>query len=306
MKIKINDIEYHIGKVNYKNYPILLKLQKTFRKVDSALINKLGIATIKENYDKIKPLNETDTFIFLEKNVKEKLQYVLKNENEVSTNHCCLYKKNMVTSLYLCIKYMNKVNTLLPNSNCECDYEHDYIILCNNALRSIKSIIVLLSVGDDVHAYALLRGYLEMVAKLLYLDTYDVKNNFLKYNRYNSYIQKAKMTHDDSEFPDDLRALLKKKNVKYNSQKIENILLYEWMDADVKIHNAKDLINFAFDNDENMLMLHHISSEFVHEDYIATYYDYIVCRSMIIEYLPDFTEEITSRLDDCFNRLKAL
>ena len=236
------------------------------------LMNKVIVATIKENYEEIKSLSEKDTITFLVKKIKQKLSMIKYNELRLSSDHCCLYEEKMVVSLNKCIKSMDKVNKKF--STLKEEYDICYVQFCQTTLRIMRGIISLLSIGDDAHSMALMRSLLESVAKMTYLAQYDVKKDFTRFNLYNGILQYAKLSNDYSVIPEDFQKLLEENKLKISSHQTEMFLLYGWMNGEIKIRSGKDLIKFAFQNDENIAKIYHLTSEFVHEDYVFLVIDW--------------------------------
>ena len=302
MKIKINKQEYHIGTVNYNNYPIIKKVRDIFDDEYPILMNKVIVATIKENYEEIKPLSEKDTITFLVKKIKQKLSSIKYNELRLSSDHCCLYEEKMVVSLNKCIKSMDKINRIFPTLKDE--YDICFILLCQNTLRIIKGIIAMLSIGDDAHGLSLLRSLLESIGRIVYLDLYDVKKDFVKFNTYNGELQYAKMCNDYSILSGDFLKLLEENNLKPSSQKTEMFLLYGWMNGEKKIRSGKQLIEFAFQKEENVLRWYHLASEFVHEDYIMLYIDWLSTREYLVLVVFGFVDFVNEEIDAILQKRK--
>lgn len=287
MEVLIDQQEYHLGCINCDNYSFTRFIKNHFKKVDSFLIDKLIIATIKENYEDIKKLDKTSFINYIVEKINVKLPFVLQNEKELSSGHYCLYEYNTVIALNNCITIMNKINKKITSIDDE--YEILLVLLINNITRNVKGIIALTAIGDDAHGMALFRMLLELIGQLTYLATYDVKEEFVKFQKYNIELQNARPTKDYSLLSDELKKLFSKNKIKPFSQRAESFLLYGWMNASKKITTGKELVKFFCEateatNTKDILDWYHVASEFVHEDYLWMHYDWYLIRKTLLDF----------------------
>ena len=155
-------------------------------------------------------------------------------------------------------------------------FDEAYALECIGLLRNLRSSLLLLSIGDYVHGIALTRGFLEILSKIILAC--DFKDEFLKYKKYNNYLQCYK--HFNSAIPKDMQNDLCDK---VNS---ENYIAYAWArdKNNRRITTMKELIYTAIGRDENVQKFIQMSSEFVHEDYVGIGYDFIRLRIELVDY----------------------
>ena len=123
----------------------------------------------------------------------------------------------------------------------------------------------------------------------------NFKEDYIAFKKYNSYLQAYKSKNGD--IPEDMKERLGKNATN------ENYIAYGW----AKNKNGKsittmtDLIKEAFGKEMEPLI--HISSEFVHEDYVNVGYDFVALRKIFINV---YFDTIKMALDDWdFDEIKT-
>ncbi len=150
----------------------------------------------------------------------------------------------------------------------------------NNMLRALKSSLVLLSIGDDVHGLATFRGYVELLSRIVLMDNEEAIKLAVEYSDMNTLLQEHKQNDvPDGQMDKKLKGFLVAHNL--TKGEAEDFLLRGW----AKTPNGKpitkqaDMIKYAFgDNAKTYHDVWHQCSEFVHEDYALTNYDFFSIR----------------------------
>lgn len=155
-----------------------------------------------------------------------------------------------------------------------------------NILRSVRAVLMLFSVGDAMHALALLRGYIEQIVRYTALLRADT-GTYRRYADYNAALQKWREKDDPrAPLPRDLAAFLREKHL--TPARAENYLLYGWYTVNGRPcthlrRMAEAVLPPEFS--APLLRLYHLTSEFVHEDYAGVSYDYPALRRRAQEFL---------------------
>ena len=158
--------------------------------------------------------------------------------------------------------------------------EEKYLIyLVISLLKSLSSIFSLFELGDDVHAFSLMRGFLEQEIKLcLLLQDNELIKDYILFNKYNSLRRHNLETQE-------MKELFANKRV-YSSTEKESYLPYGWADRRTKVMSFRRLLEIYNEEDApKIYTLYGAMSEFVHEDHIGVNYDYIKMREKFSSYL---------------------
>lgn len=192
------------------------------------------------------------------------------------------YEPIAAVSLYAAHTALNHFATLLDEelkSKDELDFDLCYCWEAVAFFRVLRSSLFLLTIGDDVHGCALLRGVMELIAKLTLAP--DFKNEYVLFKKFNLYLQISKQKKEP--LPTEMTDYLER----YNEYKRnpESFLAYGW--AKTKegkcILTMKGLLTHGITK-RPLDGLIQVSSEFVHEDYVGVGYDYPQIRKALIDY----------------------
>jgi hypothetical protein len=225
------------------------------------------------------------------------LPYIVENLSVAKPSHLIQYEPKAVVSLYLCNKVFSK---LVENNFIEGQDRFDYYYLFElvDLCRSIRSSLLLLMMGDDVHGIALMRGVFEIVAKLSFAQKFS--EEYVKFKEFNACLQAHKSFGE--ELPKEMEEYLQA-FPEYRKNR-EAFLAYGW----VKDKKGKRIVTLKgllkeWNKNERLDGWLQIASEFVHEDYAGVGYDYITMRRALIEYYLQltttfFSEELRITLFD--------
>ena len=219
---------------------------------------------------------------------------IKKNYGALSSNQ---YLANILMDIYtkFFTRIINREFSILFD---EChdqydEYEFYVYIELINMFRTIKSSLVLFTIGDDVHAIALFRGYVEILSKIMLSDKF--KEDYVAFKNYNTYLQNYK--NNKEPLPADMIERLGKNATN------ENYIAYGWAKnkKGKSISTMTDLIKEAFGKSMDEFI--HYSSEFVHEDYVNVGYNFIYLRK---EYINIYYMTIKNALDEWdFDEIKT-
>lgn len=304
MKIKIDDINYHINtltnnelawiatikKIIFNQYPKLetiinteiKKCKRNYTKIEiDEMLNKIIIANSKFLKDKYNDtLQDTQFYKFVYKNIINTLPYVLNLDKTIRFDRPFIYEPYNILIINLLDEMQKRVAEQLQNF--EYEYHTCYILLANNIVRSIKSSLILFSIGDDAHGYSLYRGIIEQIARLFLSEQF--KDEYVKSVKLNAILQMKKMgatlTNEDEVL---LNTYIKENKL---NGSIENSILYGWAKNKngKTIKTSTEFIEASFTAlDSNLAQIlssdiYHFASEFVHEDYVKVPYDFIKMR----------------------------
>lgn len=256
------------------------------------MLNKLIIANAKFLKDKYnETLQNTQFYKFVYKNIVNTLPYVLNLDKTIRFDRPFIYEPYNIIMINLLNEMQKRVDEQINSFKNEYDICH--ILLANNIVRSIKSSIILFSIGDDAHGYSLYRGIIEQMARLNLAEQF--KDEYVKSVKLNAILQMKKMGYDlaneDEIFLNDYI-----KENKSNSS-IENSILYGWAKNKngKSIKTSTEFIETSFaDLDPSTAQIlsskiYHFASEFVHEDYVGVPYDFIKMRIQSKEFLLCYT-----------------
>ena len=309
MNIQINDDNYHLARLdnkdkNYslnilgkliKKYPELGKYIKDVFKANNILIKKLSdnellinilssfLHSLKDNND---ITNEEQLLKVLKRYVRTFLEQIFYNKKQFISSHPVQYEPK-VTCILSVSNFVNrevseKFDKDIDKSKSE-EYEIYGAIEFINAFRTLKSSMLLFTIGDDVHAIALYRGFIEIYSKLMLIK--DFKENYVKYKKYNAYLQSYKTTGTPlpQEIIDDLG----------DNVKNENFIAYGWIKNKNgrRITTLTELTKLGF-KDSKLAGFLHQSGEFIHEDYVGVGYDYMALRKSYIDVYFNLTKAL--------------
>ena len=223
--------------------------------------------------------NEDQLLKMIMKNIHIYFPIVIENYDYFNGTHLIQYEPKFILMMCFAIDVIKMLSNELDKNEITIEtlsFDEAYALECIGLLRNLRSSLLLLSIGDDVHAIALTRGFLEILSKLIL--AHDFKDEFLKFKKYNNYLQLYK--HFNSAIPQDMQNDLCDK---INS---ENYIAYAWArdKNNRRITTMKELIYTAIGRDENVQKFIQMSSEFVHEDYVGIGYDFITLRIELVDY----------------------
>lgn len=296
MEIQINDINYHIARLDkndityiksiidktIKKYPELDKYIKKVFKDNDIVLRKLSDNELLINIFaaflhslKDKDINNVERLIKVVKGcVRNYLEAIFANRKIFTSLHPVSYEPKVVSILAFS-NYINREFAEEFENNSEKKFELYYYWECMNAFRTLKSSIMLFTIGDDVHGIALYRGFMEICSKVILAKQF--KEDYLKYKEYNVYLQmyKSDKTPLPQEMIDDLG----------DKCENENYLAYGWAKnkQGKRISTLTELINCAYNKDPKVNQFLHYSGEFIHEDYVGVGYDYLALRKEFID-----------------------
>ncbi len=200
---------------------------------------------------------------------------IVKNLDRFAGSHCVQYEPIFASSMYAVNVLYDEMNKTYADlfSQKATEFELYVCLEFINFARTLRSILTLISIGDDVHALALLRGAYELLAKLNCAN--DFTEEYVLFKKINSELQVEKL--GGNKLRPEYKEFLKN-NAKGN---VESFLAYGWV-KDKNGRRATSLKDF-FDISTNidLYKIYQISSEFVHEDYVGVAYDYIVFRRYV-------------------------
>lgn len=307
--ININDLNYHIGKLDkddikyvisiidktIKKYPDLFIYIKNVFSFNGIILNDLHnnellvdiftafIHSLKDNED-IK--NEEQLLKKIKGYIRNYLETIFSNRKYFIGSHQVQYEPKMVALLAFSNYVNREFSTQFDNEHDQLDeFEQYAYIELINMFRTIKSSLALFTIGDDVHAIALFRGYVEIASKIMLADNF--KEDYVAFKKYNGYLQAYKSKNGD--IPEEMKERLGKNATN------ENYLAYGWAKNKngKRITTMTDLIRLAFGKSMDVAI--HISSEFVHEDYVNVGYDFVALRKIFIN---TYFETINMLLDE--------
>lgn len=315
MKIEIDDNNYHFNKLTsnelawistikekiFNQYSKLeniinsevKKCKRNYTKFEiEEMLNKLIIANAKFLKDKYnETLQNTQFYKFVYKNIVNTLPYVLNLDKTIKFDRPFIYEPYNILMINLLNEMQKRVDEQINSFKNEYDICH--ILLANNIVRSIKSSIILFSIGDDAHGYSLYRGIIEQMARLNLAEQF--KDEYVKSVKLNAILQMKKMGYDLANEDEIFLKDYIKEN-KSNSS-IENSILYGWAKNKngKSIKTSTEFIETSFaDLDPSTAQIlsskiYHFASEFVHEDYVGVPYDFIKMRIQSKEFLLCYT-----------------
>lgn len=301
MKIVLDNINYHLNSFTkgekkfvatvrsavFNQYPKLnnlindeikkSKIEFTKSQKDE-LINKLILANIKFIKDLYvdtlnTQLQDNKFFKIIYKNIARTIPYVLTLHNKLTLDRPFLYEPINVIVMNL-LNSMQDIVGNISNFNMN-KYQDIAILISNNIVRNLKSSLLLYSIGDDVHGCALYRGIVEQLARLIHSENF--KEEFVKAIKINTLLQ---MKKSGTELEENDKNVLDSylKEHKLTEISAEKYLLYGWAKKSngKSYTNAKDFINSVMP--DYYERYYHLTSEFVHEDYVGVGYDFVNMR----------------------------
>lgn len=223
--------------------------------------------------------NEDQLLKMIMKNIHIYFPIIIENYDYFNGTHLIQYEPKFILMMCFSIDAIKMLSNQLDKNEITIEtlsFDEAYALECIGLLRNLRSSLLLLSIGDDVHGIALTRGFLEILSKIIL--AHDFKDEFLKFKKYNNYLQLYK--HFNSAIPQDMQNDLCDK---INS---ENYIAYAWArdKNNRRITTMKELIYTAIGRDENVQKFIQMSSEFVHEDYVGIGYDFITLRIELVDY----------------------
>ena len=202
------------------------------------------------------------------------LPVIVSNDQICRTSHCVQYEPMTLAT----IAFSNFLNTKSIHTKhselAEGSFESYYLWECINFARAIRSSVLMFTTGNDVHGVCAYRGALEILSKILLAEQFP--EEYVLFKNFNAYLQYKKTS--DTPLPEEMISYLK--SCPEYTANPENFLAYGWAkdSKGKRILTMKSLIQTALPDNEDVIGWVHLSSEFVHEDYVAVNYDYIMIR----------------------------
>lgn len=225
------------------------------------------------------PRSEAELYARLKKWFHAFLPYIAENVSLLHTSYLIQYEPIALTNIYI----SNSLYRALTETSFSEDEDrlalwvmHEWV----GYLRTLRAIMLLISLGDDAHAMGLLRGAFEIGAKLRLADRYPTE--YLLFKKFNIYLQDHKL--NKAPIPTEMKEYLAREPL-YKRNK-ESFLAYGWARdaAGERILTMTGLLEASFfESCESVLQFFHMTSEFVHEDYVGVGYDYIAIRRYITD-----------------------
>ena len=322
MEIKINERNYHTAALDkndikyiksiidktIKKYPELDKYIKTVFKDNDIALKKLSnndllinifagfLHSLKDNND----INNEERLLKIVKGyVMNYLEPIFENRKTFTASHPVQYEPKVVCILalsnYINREFSKEFDKELAK-NPKMSFNTYFVWEFINAFRTLKSSIILFTIGDDVHGIALYRGFMEICSKVMLAESF--KEDYFKYKQYNLYLQmyKNEGTALPKEMIDDLG-----ENVKS-----ENYIAYGWAKSKnrKRITTLTEFVNCAYKNDPKVNEFLHYSGEFIHEDYVGVGYDYISLRKGFIDAYFVISKNLLNEFKDYFKLSK--
>ena len=303
-----NDIKYikSIIDKTIKKYPDLDSyIRKVFKDNDIALKkisdNELVINifagflySLKDN----KEINNEEQLIKIVKGyTRNYLKTIFSNRKIFTASHPLQYEPKVVCILafsnYINREFSEEFDKEFEN-NPEITFKTYLTWEFINAFRTLKSSMILFTIGDDVHGIALYRGFMKICSKVMLAERF--KEVYFKFKQYNLYLQMYKTggTPLPQEMIDDLG----------DNAKNENFIAYGWAKNKngKRITTLTEFVNYAYNKDPRVNEFLHFSGEFIHEDYVGVGYDYIALRK---EFIDAYFEISKTLLKECIGLLKV-
>jgi hypothetical protein len=206
------------------------------------------------------------------------LPYIVENTLTVRASHPVQYEPIAVVNIYV-TNTLQKALEGAPSVGGEDKFTFYYIFEFMAWLRSIRGLIFLLTIGDDVHGMALLRGVIEIASKILFIDKY--REEYVLFKDFNAYLQEWKITQK----PLPLEMVEYLQGEKDYAQNKENFLAYGWAknQKGKRILTMREFFYEGLGKNKDIEKLFQITSEFVHEDYVGVGYDYVSIRKYLLD-----------------------
>ena len=147
--------------------------------------------------------------------------YLLENESFISMKRFYLYEPHIVMMLNICNTMQRLVDSKFT-FNEEEYIEKSLLLMCHNAVRAIKSSIMMFAIGDDVHGKALYRGIIELIARIYILPVQP--DDFEKFNNVNMWVQEIYKHNENEQEAIEVKEAFKAK-YKINESQLESFML---------------------------------------------------------------------------------
>ena len=248
-----------------------LMLQKPRRR---ALLTDIILAFCHTMQTDVPPKTEAQMDKKLKKQFHTYLPYIVENLQAMQSSHLVQYEPIMLSCLYLSRTLREAMQTHILNNEIPEGLVYYQRLEFNNLLRTMNSSLVMLTVGDDVHGAALLRGFFEILAKLTLSERFA--DEYVLFTKFNEYLQIHRSTGEP--FPPEMVDFLKKHH--RENKNLDNFLAYGWAKnkAGSRILTTSELMHEAFDERTTYIKW---MSLFVHENYVGIAYDYPRMRKML-------------------------
>ena len=308
MKITIDNYNYHIGNLSdddisyikrivfrmlnkYKEVGVYIK--KIFKLhgrelkaiYEDPLIIRIYAGFLHSLKDDETIMNEERMLKVLKCYTKLFLEPIFNNRALFSSSYPVYYEPKVVAV----IAFTNYVTRQLSNefdeqyaSNETLTYDSCFFAEFINGCRTLKSSMMLLAIGDDVHAIGLFRGMVEIFSKIKLAPKYP--SDYVKFKEYNLHLQINKT--NGTPLPEQMVKDLGSK------AKDESYICYGWAKNShgKRITTMIELVQQAYLDTADMRAFLHLSSELIHEDYVGVGYDFLSLRKEVIDQYYHFTK----------------
>ena len=246
---------------------------------EKALLTDIVLAFSHYAHFSLSPATEDELDARTEKWLHAFLPYIAQNLSFFRASHLLQYEPIALASIYISNTILNRIpNLTIPTDTNDLLFWflHDWCSL----FRALRSIMLLLSMGDDAHAMALFRGTLELFAKLKLALQFPEEYPLFK--KFNLYLQDKK--HNGTPIPKEMADYLE--GEKDFTRSKESFLSYGWARkaSGERILTMKDFVFEALGKNEDVALLFQTASEFVHEDYSGLGYDFIAIRRHLTDF----------------------
>lgn len=294
---KYPDLDIYIRRVFKDNDIVLKKIS------DNGLVINIFAVFLHSLKDNETINNEEQLIKIVKGYVRNYLEAIFANRKIFIASHPVQYEPKVVSILafsnYINREFSKEIGEEVAKNSLN-TFETYYSCEFINAFRTLKSSLILFTIGDDIHAIALYRGFIEICSKVLLAEQY--KEDYVKYKQYNINLQMYKVdkTPLPQEMIDDLG----------DNCKNENYLAYGWAKnkQGKRITTLTEFVNYAFDYNPRVNEFLHYSSEFIHEDYVGVGYDYIALRKGFIDAYFELSKMLLNEFKDIkkINKYKNL
>ena len=248
------------------------------KKQKNGLLTDITVAFAHEIKISFVPANEKELTAWIKKRFRVFLPYLVQNLLVLHATHPVQYEPLALTSIYV----SNLLGASVEDaalSQVKTDFDRYALLELSALFRAFRSLMLMLTVGDDVHAMVLLRGVLEIGAKIVLAEAFS--EEFVLFKEFNFHLQNYK--HNKKPLPSEMTEYLK--NEKGFAKNKEAFLAYGWARKKngARILTMTDLLREAYPQSPEILRLFNIASEFVHEDYAGIDYDYIAMRKLLVD-----------------------
>lgn len=142
-----------------------------------------------------------------------------------------------------------------------------FLLLLRNIANSIKSIIVLSSIGDDAHAMSLIRGAMEQVATIILINK-GYKDEWVRFREISEQIRNSKFRGE--ELPNSAKEFMAENNL--NEKNVDHFLMCGWVknSKGERCRSFKAMLQAALPNEwKKNYSAYSYFSNFTHDNYVG-------------------------------------